>query len=59
MKPSGSLALTCTASYSAATTSEHTVRGLPAAWARAVPDDELARLRADFAKGTATGGQAA
>ncbi|MFJ4844265.1 MULTISPECIES: hypothetical protein [unclassified Streptomyces] len=55
MEPSGSVALTCTAAYSAATTSDHTVKGQPDAWARAVPDDELARLRADFAKGAADG----
>ncbi|MDX3072017.1 hypothetical protein [Streptomyces sp. MI02-7b] len=58
MQPSGSVALTCTATYTAATSSDHTVRGVPDAWARAVPDDELTRLREGFAKGTA-GGQAA
>ncbi|MFF3563406.1 hypothetical protein ACFYXS_25485 [Streptomyces sp. NPDC002574] len=58
MQPSGSVALTCTATYTAATSSDHTVRGVPDAWARAVPDDELARLREGFAKGT-TDGQAA
>ncbi|MGI5252152.1 hypothetical protein [Actinacidiphila glaucinigra] len=58
MKPSGTVSLTCTATYSAATTRNHTVRGLPDAWARAVPDPELARLRADFAKGV-TDSQAA
>ncbi|MDX3094009.1 hypothetical protein PV417_05380 [Streptomyces sp. ME19-03-3] len=51
MKPFGTVSLTCTATYQAATTRAHTVRGLPQAWARAVPDDEIARLRADFAKG--------
>lgn len=55
MKPSGTVSLTCTATYSAATTKDHTVRGLPDAWARAVPDDELSRLRADFAKGVVDG----
>ncbi|MFE0625524.1 hypothetical protein ACFW3D_00975 [Streptomyces sp. NPDC058864] len=55
MKPSGTVSLTCTATYSAATTKDHTVRGLPDAWARAVPDDELARLRKDFAKGVVDG----
>ncbi|MFD3456388.1 hypothetical protein ACFWVC_29985 [Streptomyces sp. NPDC058691] len=55
MRPSGSVALTCTAAYSATTSRDHTVRGLPEAWARAVPDDELARLRAGFAKGTVDG----
>lgn len=58
MKPSGTVSLTCTATYSAATTKNHTVRGLPDAWARAVPDPELVRLRADFAKGV-TDSQAA
>jgi hypothetical protein len=55
MRPSGTVSLTCTATYSTATTKNHTVRGLPDAWARAVPDDELSRLRADFAKGVADG----
>jgi hypothetical protein len=51
MKPNGKASLSCRATYSASRYSDHTVRGLPDAWARAVSDSELKNLKADFAAG--------
>jgi hypothetical protein len=54
MKAQASVTLGCRATYSASTSSNHTVRGLPDAWARAVTDAELKQLTSDFAKGKST-----
>jgi hypothetical protein len=60
MKANGKVSLSCRATYSASRYSDHTVRGLPDAWARAVSDSELKKLKADFADGAAgTGGTGA
>lgn len=49
MKANGKVSLTCRATYSASRYSNHTVRGVPDAWARTVSDKELKKLKAGFA----------
>jgi uncharacterized protein YciI len=56
MKANGTVALTCKATYSASLYSNHTVRGLPDAWARAVTDTEIKQLKAGFATDAPTTG---
>lgn len=50
MAAEGTTSVSCRATYSSSAYRDHTVRGLPDLWARAVPDAELKRLKADFAK---------
>jgi hypothetical protein len=57
VKPNASFSLTCVAHYSASRYSSHTVRGLADAWARAISDSELSKLKTDFKEGK--GGTAA
>jgi hypothetical protein len=57
MKPGATTTLTCVAHYSASRYSSHTVRGLADAWARAISDSELSKLKSDFKQGK--GGTAA
>lgn len=59
MKANGKVSLTCKATYSASVYSDHTVRGLPDAWARAVPDSEIKQLKDGFAADTAGTGTGA
>jgi hypothetical protein len=55
MAAEGTVAVGCKATYRSSAYRAHTVRGLPDAWARAVPDTELKKLKADFAEANPPG----
>jgi hypothetical protein len=59
MKANGKVSLTCRATYSASVYSDHTVRGVPDAWARALTDGDIKKLKDGFTTEAAGKGAAA